>query len=398
MPKLPTGNRASRIRSNVAKRQELKKKWDKHCKYEAGIDNESMYGFAFSANYQGSETENWTRLLDEGVVVDGDGYAYAVIAKGTLKAFFDSLNSSFVGYINKDHTPAIGLGKFTKDDIKLVELDNGRYGLDVNVKLDDELYAVKDLKREMNRKALSAEFYADAEEYVTAESVTGDKSQGKYLVPIINAIKLEGYAVVDNPKNANSYDENLLEKASASEELATNNFERNDMPEEEIKVEQTEEVTVAAEEEVVEAAAEEVTETAQEEAVETPAEEEVAEESTEDVKAEEAVEEPAEESAEEEVKEEAEPAESETADKLAAAIAELKEQLAAKDAKIAELEAKLSVEEQKEESFEARMAKLLSFATSEEPTVEEGSETTTDNNEGESDAYTAALKDAFTQM
>lgn len=143
--KIPVGTRESRIKSNVMKRQALKKKWDRHCKYEAE-QNVAAFGAGFSLAEFKSDNDNYIRLLDEGVVVDGEGWAYAVIKKGTLKAWYDNLKSGFKGTINKDHEPAIDLGTFGKGDLRLVELDNGRYGLDVNVKLDDELYAVKDLK------------------------------------------------------------------------------------------------------------------------------------------------------------------------------------------------------------------------------------------------------------
>lgn len=229
--KIPEGSLESRIRKNVMSRQKLKKKWDKHCKYGAdGRDHGIGYGFTNVEHFKADDSENWVRLLDEGVVVEGDGSPYAVIAKGVLKTWYDELPADFEGYINKDHISGIGLGSYSKADLRLVPIGDDRYGIDVNVKLDHELYAVKDLLRQMDRKALSSEFYYDADEYVKASVVTGDKDYPDWwLIPKISAVAIVGYAVVDNPKNANSYAPNLLEKASDEGE------ERNSMTLEELK-------------------------------------------------------------------------------------------------------------------------------------------------------------------
>lgn len=222
---IPKGTRAARIKANVTHRQALKKKWDRHCKYSAdnaaeldGVKTLSLNVTNSTAvNLNADEKDgNWTRLLDEGVVVDGDGYAWAVIRKGVIKKFYESLPESYKGHIDKDHIRSIYLGSYGKKDLRLVDLGNDRYALDVNVKLDDELYAVKDLKREHIHKALSVEIYTNVDEFATAEKVTGDPKQGKWLVPLIDDLFIEGYAVCENPKNANSYKDDLLD-ASASE-------------------------------------------------------------------------------------------------------------------------------------------------------------------------------------
>lgn len=406
--KIPVGTRESRIRANVMKRQALKKKWDRHCKYEAET-NAAIQGEMFAVENFKADKDNYVRLLDEGVVVDGEGYAYAVIKKGTLKAWYDNIKRGFVGTINKDHEPAIDLGKFTKSDLRLVELDNGRYGIDVNVKLDDELYAVKDLKRMMNRKAISSEFYYNADEFITAEAATGDTKQGKWLIPIVDTIALTGYAVVDNPKNANSYDENLLEKASASDEFAANETsERNEMTEEELKAKQAEEAAQAAAEgeEAKEATeAENTDEQVEENAAGGDLGEEATEADETAADADEAEGEGDESDADEgEGEGEGEEAEDEaqtefTADKLAAAIKDLKAELKVKDEKIAELEAKLSDSKAKSDKYQNDLEKLFNFATTDEPTDEEGGKTTTDDEEKEAkDDYEAALDAAFKEM
>lgn len=386
MFKIPKDSEAVRTRKNVMSRQKLKKKWDKHCKWAAEGEM-GLSGTSFAIDKFSEEQDNFVRLLDEGVVVEGDGTPYAVIAKGALKEWYDNLPRNFSGYINKDHISGLDLGKFSKENLRVVEIGDDRYGIDVNVKLDHELYATKDLLHQMNRKALSAEFYYEADEYVKASVVTGEDFPDWYLIPKINAVSIVGYAVVDNPKNANSYDENLLEKASSDE--------RKDMPEElKAKLDEEEKVEASASPDVVapedEAPVEETeAETEAETENEAPAEE---------------VEAPAEENTEAEAETEAEP-EAEPAeddDKVEASIEEIgkqmeafKAEIADKDAKIAELEAKLAEKAAQKENFENKLAKLLNFATTEEPTESEGAETTTTETK---DDYAAALENAFKGM
>lgn len=386
MFKIPKDSEAVRTRKNVMSRQKLKKKWDRHCKWAAEGEL-GLSGTSFAISKFSEEEDNFVRLLDEGVVVEGDNTPYAVIAKGTLKEWYDNLPRNFSGYINKDHISGLDLGTFSKENLRLVEIGNDRYGIDVNVKLDHELYATKDLLHQMNRKALSAEFYYEADEYVKASKVTGEDFPDWYLIPKINAVSIVGYAVVDNPKNANSYDENLLEKASSEE--------RNDMPEElKAKLDEEETVEASASPDVVapedEAPVEE-TEAETETEAEAPAEKEELEAEAEEV---ETTEEPAEETTEE-------PAEE--TDKVDASIEEIGKQLEAfkaeiaeKDAEIAELKAKLAAKDAQKEGFENKLAKLLNFATTDEPTPAESAETTT--TEEAKDDYTAALETAFKGM
>lgn len=401
--KIPTGTRESRIKQNVAHRQALKKKWDKKCKYERSeadlhgiFHSEAISTESFSAD----NNDNYVRLLDEGVVVDGGGWAYAVIAKGTLKTWYDNLSNNFKGKINKDHCDAIDLGTFTKKDLKLVELGDDRYGIDVNVKLDDNLYAVKDLKRMMNRKALSSEFYWDAEQYVTAEAATGDEKQGKWLIPIINQVQIDAYAVVDNPKNANSYDEHLLEKASAQE--------GNEMTKEE--KERLEAEKAAAEAEADNAA------NKSEDASEADATDEGTDEGTDANKTEAGAEEgdKTEDSADEGDADEDKSEEDEgnkteagaedeiTLEKLAAAVESLKADNKAKDDEIAKLKAKIAGKDEEAVEYKNKLTELFKFATTDEPTDEEGADNGKKTPENETkaneDAYETALEDAFKAM
>lgn len=372
-----------KIRRSVMHRQSMKRKWDKHCQFS--LDNDGLTFFGQSAN---ATQDNYVRLLDEGVIVDSDDYVYAVIKKGTVKKWFDNLSDSFVGRIDKDHCTSIELGSFTKKDLRLVECENGRYAVDVNVSLDKELYATKDLLRANNRFAISAELRSKVNEYITYTKATGEKlSDGEqdYLVPVIEDIEIEGYAVVASPKNANSYDEDLLVNASAEE--------GNPMSKKEIEaLEAAEEQKVEAQEETQEEAQEETQEENLE--AEQPVQADNSTEETED--------EAKDGESEEETEGEGEQPESsdeeqfDAADEVAKAIESLKAEIAAKDAKIAELEQKFAAQTQKEANLNEKLAKLLNFST-ENPTEAEGAEMTSGKDK-EEDAYGAALSEAFKSL
>lgn len=384
---LPSGTTASRAKENTTMRQKIKSKWDKKCRYEVGTDEPlprqfSLEGANFSSSLK-TEGENWCRLIDEGVVVDngfftGEPMAYAVIRKGVLKKWYESLTDDFVGTIDKDHNRSIDLGLFTKKDLRLVELEDGRYAIDVNVKLDQELYAVKDLLKMNNRTALSVEMFVNADEYATAEKVTGDESQGKYLVPLIDDLKIEGYAVCLAPKSANSYKDGLLENAGSTDINLIKEKEFSMKKNEELKAPALEQVDASAGPDV-----EVTTEVAETEAVETPAVEATEVEPVE-----------AAEEAEQEVKEEAV---SEEEDKLSAIEAEIKN-LKAENASLkeenADLKAQLTLKAEKAFATEERLTSILAMAASDAPTADEGGKTTPEeekNKTEEVDAYTAAF-------
>lgn len=384
---LPSGTTASRAKENTTMRQKIKSKWDKKCRYEVGTSEPlprqfSLEGANFSSSLK-TEGENWCRLIDEGVVVDngfftGEPMAYAVIRKGVLKKWYESLTDDFVGTIDKDHNRSIDLGLFTKKDLRLVELEDGRYAIDVNVKLDQELYAVKDLLKMNNRTALSVEMFVNADEYATAEKVTGDESQGKYLVPLIDDLKIEGYAVCLAPKSANSYKDGLLENAGSTDINLIKEKEFSMKKNEELKAPALEQVDASAGPDV-----EVTTEVAETEAVETPAVEATEVEPVE-----------ATEEAEQEVKEEAV---SEEEDKLSAIEAEIKN-LKAENASLkeenADLKAQLTLKAEKAFATEERLTSILAMAASDAPTADEGGKTTPEeekNKTEEVDAYTAAF-------
>lgn len=344
------------IKDNVAHRQKLKKKWDKRCKYNNNVPvnegDQLEFNGALTEFSTETSNDNWVRLLDEGVVVDGIDDVYAVIKKGVLKKAYNSMPDDFVGNIDKDHNRSIELGTFTKKELRLVKLENDRYAIDVNVKLDDELYAVRDLKRIGRKNAISSEFYSTENEFVKKSKITGQKEEFDYLVPLIDEVQLTGYAVCDSPKNANSYDEGLLQKASTEKGL--------EMDPEELKKKQAEAEAAAAEAEADQAedngdqadfeSTEEVSDCSTE-ANENEAADEAAGSESDD--------------AEGEANDEgaASDEDAEAIEKFESAINELREQIAEKDAKIAELEAKLAAKTEQKNAFRAKLEQMLDFTT-----------------------------------
>lgn len=400
------------IKQNVTHRQALKKKWDRNCKYSSenmpaeATGRLEFAGKVSDANLNAKGKDNFVRLLDEGVVVEGDGSVYAVIKKGVIKKWYDSLPDDFVGNIDKDHNRSIDLGVFRKSDLKLVELEADRYGVDVNVKLDDELSAVKDLKHMGNRNAISSEFWSEENEFIKQSVITGSKKSVygfDYLVPLIDEIQITGYAVVDNPKNANSYDEGLLTEASTEKDVTMTKEELKKLAaegDEEAKAKLAE--LEAAEGDDAdpsnEGDAEGDTDDATDDADATDASaggDAADDDATDGDDTDEGDDKGTDEGDDATEGDDADETDA-AAEKIEKAINDLRAQVAEKDAKIAELEAKLSAKEQSRNAFMAKLESALDFTTAVEPAADEGgAEPTPEKTEGDevADAYAAAFAD-----
>lgn len=146
--------------------------------------------------------DNTVRLLDEGMVVMGEDWPAFYIKKGVLKNWYDNLSSDYVGTINLGHEdyatyPKI-LGTWTKEDLTLVDIGDGRNGLDVRLNLDEEVSDVQDIKR-MQQKydipiGVSAEFYTETDWDAT------------YMLgfQVISKVDIQDFAIVGEAGNVNS--------------------------------------------------------------------------------------------------------------------------------------------------------------------------------------------------
>ena len=174
----------------------------------SSVDKENHY---VSVNLSSGYVENKpTRLIDEGAITyEGGDDIRLYIKKGAVQAFYDSLSSDYVGYINLAHIDIaslpLNLGTWTKDDLTVVDIGDGRKGLDVNVKLNRELHIVQDLLKQEIPLSISAEL----------RGTLDLESSFKFNAPFYNEIEIAGFSVVANPANLNSKGDsemNLWEK------------------------------------------------------------------------------------------------------------------------------------------------------------------------------------------
>lgn len=178
----------------------------------SSVDKENHY---VSVNLSSGYVENKpTRLIDEGAITyeGGDGVRL-YIKKGAVQAFYDSLSSDYVGYINLAHIDItslpLNLGTWTKDDLTVVDIGDGRKGLDVNVKLNRELHIVQDLLKQEIPLSISAELRGELDY----------DSSFKFRAPFYDTIEIAGFSVVANPANVNSTGENLNSKGDSEMNL-----------------------------------------------------------------------------------------------------------------------------------------------------------------------------------
>ena len=288
------------------------------------------------------------RLIDEGYIDNG-----FVIKKGTLEKYLNgqnqyvrgwefngeeweqtevlNLTSDFVGTVNLGHMdfsvmPFI-LGEWTKDDLSLVDIENDRKALDVQLRLDEESVFIKELKRQSHDIGISAEFWV----HENVEDTNALSETLGYYLPVFDEIYIFAYGLVGECGNVNSSGLELkgepMEDIKTIIEEETLDEEKLGVEEVEIPTEETEPTTEEAAEEAVEEA--EDNEPAEEEADE---ETEEAEEESEGDEAE--VEETEEEDGDEDEGDEAEDTDAEELSVVNA----LREQIQTLTNRIAELE------------------------------------------------------------
>lgn len=137
------------------------------------------------------------RLLDEGAVM-GYNSPLFYIKKGTLAKYLRKLPKDYVGTINLGHmdfaTFPFILGTWTKKDLHLVDIGDGRQALDVDLRLDEGSVFVKELRRMPYTLGVSAEFtYHEDEE-----------STKKFNLEILDEIFMGNFAIVGECGNVNS--------------------------------------------------------------------------------------------------------------------------------------------------------------------------------------------------
>lgn len=245
-----------KIKESVKVRKKAKKEIEEIITLN-NADDESKIGKVNLATSYRFDRNSSIRLIDEGAIFfEGGQYVRYFIKKGVVKKFYDELDDDFVGYINLAHFDVfafpIFLGTWTKDDLTIVDLEDGRQALEVVPRFNEDLYLVKDLFAQEIPLSVSIEAYFDYD---------WDMTQ-KLDFPVVNGMNMDGFSVVGNPANTSSMGvlsseeegENMdLSKIKAilenSEETKEEQKEELDSAEEETKAEENLETENSAEEE-----------------------------------------------------------------------------------------------------------------------------------------------------
>lgn len=293
------------------------------------------------------------RLLDEGAVVMANGNIDFYIQKGTLEKFLTDLEEDYVGTINVGHMdfasfPFI-LGTWTKKDLHLVDIGDGRKGLDVDLHLDYENPLVKSLAMMPYSLGVSAEFYVNVNE----------EASNRIGVEVIDDLFIHDFAIVGEAGNVNSSGIKLkggtkVTLKELTEKLGVTESEVLNAVDETIEKEESVEPEVEAEEKELEAdKAEElsVEETVVDDEVEEKeleATEEVVEDETDKMLA----------------------VMSDVIEKLSAKVDTLTSQVVDLTAQLEQKEKELAVKDEKAKSFGDKFKNLYASLAEDEPVVE----------------------------
>lgn len=185
-----------------------------------------------------TDITNTVRLLDEGTVVDVAGRPMFYIMKGSIEKWYNNLSGDFVGAINYGHNPRstdpVPIGEWTKADLKVVDIGEGRKGLDVNVRLFDNLHRVQDLKATSFPLGVSVEM----------DTQWNEKESRKAQMEMIDDIEITEFAIVGECGNVRSHG---LYLSGGKEDLSLKDkykrfFEKEEVEQEEkeLAVEETE--------------------------------------------------------------------------------------------------------------------------------------------------------------
>lgn len=155
------------------------------------------------------------RLIDEGAIVDAYGSIDVYIMKGVIDKYIEQLPDDYVGAIDLGHRPfaefPFFLGEWRKSDLSVVDIGDGRKGLDITVRLDEDSAFVKELRRSSRvydyDLGVSATFYYTLDMDATRE----------FGFPMIDSIDIKQFAIVGECGNVNSDGLNL---SGGSEDMA----------------------------------------------------------------------------------------------------------------------------------------------------------------------------------
>lgn len=172
---------------------------------QAKQELDSYINLALSSNKEdktitlSASSESGTyRLLDEGFIVDSDGYPLFYIMKNSIQNFYDQLSDNYVGSINIGHmdfaTFPYLVGEWTKKDLSVVDIGDGRKGLDVKPRFNQDSMFIKELKAVNYPIGLSSEF---------KYKLDLDASE-EYGLDMVNELEITDFAIVGEAGNVGS--------------------------------------------------------------------------------------------------------------------------------------------------------------------------------------------------
>lgn len=234
-----------------------------------------------------SVTENgWVPLLQEGMVTYADGTPWFYIMRGALRNYYDELPEDYEGSINIGHTdmasfPERIVGKWTKANMRVVDIGDDRQRLETNLPVNYDHPLVQALEMADFDVGLSVEMSTKIN-----EDLTDNRELNPFGVPVVEKLFVYDYGIVGDAGDVNSMGIHLkggselqMNKLAAllSKEGGSNIADITKLMDEALSEAETEE------ELSVEEAEETSEEAEEEEASEEVEEEEVAEEETEEV-------------------------------------------------------------------------------------------------------------------
>lgn len=238
----------------------------------------------------------WYPLLSEGMITNSDGSPWFYIMRGALRNYYENLPDDYEGSINIGHTdmasfPERIVGRWTKQNLRLADIGNGREMLETDVPVDYNHPLVKALENVGFDIGLSVEMATQ-----TNTELTNNRELNPFGVPIVENLFIHDYALVGNAGDVGSMGVHLkgelvmnerlkklaaaLEKEGGSKLSDLTKLLDEGLSEAETVEETSEETSEEVTEEVEEEVKETIEETS-EEAEETSEEEETPEEETE---------------------------------------------------------------------------------------------------------------------
>lgn len=258
------------------KRKKAKQAFDKAINLSVLNEENKTYKLSVGATSMGN-----VRLLDEGAIVTANGDLDIFIMRGTIEKYLNGANTQlknmdgelmnltddYVGSINIGHLPfaefPVGIvGEWTKQDFSVVDIDDDRKGLDVNMEVNSEHPLIKALEVQGIPVGVSVEMYLHFDEEASEEKDA----------PMVDEIFISDFAIVGECGNVGSSDTVRLQGVKMDEEKIEETIEETEetpeTEETETEEEETSEETEETEEEVKEEIEEESEDNASEEEVE----------------------------------------------------------------------------------------------------------------------------------